>query len=770
MKTSEIVEVMREAGRQPWRGLPKGLLAGVAVLCAIGWSTEARAQAQAARAEVASVDFEGNEFFPDSELRRLVQTRAPSCPPILALTCALGIDWGRSAVPFSPVVLAEDARRLQFYYQAHGFQGAAVIPDTALTADSAVSVTFRIAEGSVYQVGSISFIGDTIPPHLEIASDLPLGAGDALQYLLIQEAADTLARRLRDAGYAHADVFINLDLAFARDTASVAYRVELGPLAAVGPIQVYGNRLLEDEVILARLPFREGQRFSEREILEGQRSLYELGLVTRALVERDNTRAEAGPVIPIRVQIEEGNLHIVRAEGGFDNSECVNVEGRWASRNFVGGGRTLQLQTRLSNLLAGTLQATPLCPQAGRGDFGRLNWLVSADFNQPSFFTRRMSLAAGLYSERLSRKNVFVRETFGLDFAINRSIVGGSLASLRIRPQLNRLRAAEVTLCATFLTCTPADIDLLSSYTWLSPVGLSFSRDRTDDILNPARGYRLLVDLEYASRFTGSDYAYFRAFTDASVYHQAGPDAVLALRARAGRVGAAGFAGGLSGEGRFEEIVPSQKRFYGGGANSVRGFAQNTLGPRTLSIGVEELLRRGPGGQPACTPEAVRDLSCDGAALAGSERYQLRPIGGLATLEASAELRFRLRGDALGGVAFVDVGQVWPRQLSLDDLEVSPGIGVRYNTPFGPVRLDIAYSFREQEPLRVVTSQIRPFAPGRDDSDDRIDIGARGGSRELIDWVVSEDLAILGPPVLFGSAPGFSWGRFQLQFSIGQAF
>ena len=75
-----------------------------------------------------------------------------------------------------------------------------------------------------------------------------------------------------------------------------------------------------------------------------------------------------------------------------------------------------------------------------------------------------------------------------------------------------------------------------------------------------------------------------------------------------------------------------------------------------------------------------------------------------------------------------------------------------------------------QSAARWFTSQIRPFAPDRDAPGDRIDIAARGGPRELIDWVVSEDLALLRPPVLFGDAPGFSWRRFQLQFSIGQAF
>ena len=759
------------------RGFPDFLaslrqaLAGlVVVLCWIGSSSGALAQT--ARSEVASVDFEGNEFFTDAELQRLLLTRPPSCPPILAITtCALGIDWGRSRTYLSSWTLAEDVRDLVLHYRAHGFTRAAAGWAVTQNGDGTVSVTFRIVEGSAYRVGSINFVGDPVPPGVGVEGALPIGAGDPMRFLLIQEVGDTLALRLRNAGYAYADVFINYDLPNVSDTATVSYRVELGPLTTIGAIEVTGNRLLEEEVILARLPFRPGQLFSEREIREGQRSLYELDIVARALVEPDTARMEIDSVMPIRVQVEEGDLLRLRAGGGFDSGECVNIEGRLASRSFMGGGRTLVVQTRMSNFLAGVLQATPLCYQAGTGEFGRLNWLVGAEFNQPSFFTRRMTLAAGLYAERQSRKNIFVRETFGLDFALNRSLAGGSLVNLRFRPQLNRLEAAEVTLCATLLACTPEDIDVLSSYTWLSPVGLSFNRDRTDQIFNPTRGSKLLVDLEYASGTTFSDYSYFRAFGDASSYVRVGGDAVLALHVRAGRISAGGFAGSLSGQGRFMDIVPSQKRFYGGGANSVRGFAQNTLGPRSLTIGVEQLLRRrGPEAQPVCRPADVRDLTCDGSALAGPDLYQLRPIGGLATLEASAELRFGLYGTVLGGAAFVDVGQVWPTDFSLGDLEVSPGVGLRYNTQFGPIRMDLAYSFRDQEPLQVVTSQVRRFAPGRDRAEDRIDIGSPGGPRELIDWVVAENLAILGPTVLFGDNPGFSFRRFQLHFSIGQAF
>ena len=280
------------------------------------------------------------------------------------------------------------------------------------------------------------------------------------------------------------------------------------------------------------------------------------------------------------------------------------------------------------------------------------------------------------------------------------------------------------------------------------------------------------MDLEWADGVTGSDYSYLRAYADGSLYRAIDPHTVLAVRVRAGNISPGGFAGQLSDmEGGLTEIVPSQKRFYGGGANSVRGFAQSTLGPRSLSIHVEELLRRrGPSGDPTCGPAAVADLTCDGTPLAGSDLYQLRPVGGLATLGTSAELRFRLTDGLLGGVAFVDVGQVWRHSMTLDDLEVTPGVGLRYNTLFGPIRLDVAYSFRDPEPLQVVTSQIRPFDPSRDDDSDRINIASGDGAADYINWVVSEDLALLAARVLFGDEPGFSLRRFQLHFSIGQAF
>lgn len=751
----------------------------IALVCATSALPEV-ATGQVTLPEVTEVEFNGNSAFSDRELRLVIRTEPTSCPLVLAITtCAFGIDWGRDRSYFSTRTLAQDLTDLKVFHWVHGYRSAAV--DTVVTRQGqTVSITFNIQEGDPLRIGSINFTGDTVAAIAEVRYDLPIAPGDPFSWPILEGTSNLLAAHLRNSGYASANVFQNHTILEGSDTATVTYRIEAGPITTFGPIQIAepilttgepaGDRHLDERVILDRLPMREGDLYRAHLLQEALRNLYELDIVRRAQIDTSSW-TEGDSVMPIVVVVEEDDLRLVRAGGGINSAECINVEGRWASRSFFGGGRILQVSGRLSNLLASQLHQTPLCSQAGTGEFGEANGTLAIDFNQPTLISGRANFFIGLFLERQSQKNIFVREALGLDAGLVFSLGGGSNLSTRYGPQLTRLDAAEVTFCAAFLACVPREINILAETHWLSPITVSFSQDRTIDPVDPRQGFRALVDLEYASKVTGSDFAYFRALADGSIYSELDERTVLALRLRAGRITSGGFVGdgALSQEMR-SEVVPPQKRFYGGGATSIRGFAQGTLGPRSLSVSVQQLLRRrGPSGDPVCQPVEVVNLTCDGTPLVGTDSYQLRPVGGLAAFEASAELRFGRPGGILGGVAFVDVGQVWPNDFALSDVEISPGIGLRYYTLLGPIRVDVAYSFRGQQPLQVVTSQIRPFAEGDSDSD-KIDIADSGDRTEPIDWVVSEELALLGSPVLFGDTPGFSLRRFQIHFSIGQAF
>jgi len=123
-------------------------------------------------------------------------------------------------------------------------------------------------------------------------------------------------------------------------------------------------------------------------------------------------------------------------------------------------------------------------------------------------------------------------------------------------------------------------------------------------------------------------------------------------------------------------------------------------------------------------------------------------------------------GRSLEAAIFTDFGRIWtePGSGKVSRLEISPGVGIRYLSPVGPLRVDLGYRFRGIEPLQVVTTQIRAFEEG-DDPRDRIS-GIVDGQEEPIDYVATEELAVLDPRVFYGSRGGFSISRFQIHLSI----
>ena len=223
----------------------------------------------------------------------------------------------------------------------------------------------------------------------------------------------------------------------------------------------------------------------------------------------------------------------------------------------------------------------------------------------------------------------------------------------------------------------------------------------------------------------------------------------------------AGAFGQLLSDREGVEIVHPQKRFYAGGANSVRGYPQGRLGPRVLFTPLENLLGSDGVG---CDPEAILDLSCDASSLEDGA-FQPRPTGGSRVLEGSLEARFPLSGSFQGAI-FTDFGQVWGDRapVSLETVRVTPGFGVRYLSPIGPLRVDLAYRTAGGERLSVVTNQVRPFVPDVDDVNDANCLGVDCA------YLKTQALAILEPKVLFDDSSPGSLRRWQLHISIGQAF
>jgi len=716
------------------------------------------ASAQIPTPEIQNVRFDGNVTFPADSLAAAIVTQETECRSKVLVVpfCVLGVDFALRRAYLRTRELPRDQARLMIWYQRRGFLGVQVDTPTVVGGAGVTDVIFRIEEGRPVIADTITFLGVTGAGR-GILADLPLRQGDRLSTLALDATSDTIRRRLNNQGYAYADV---LRRAFrpAADpyAAEVTFEIVTGPRVRYGRIDVAGLDNLELATVLRTIRISSGDVFSIDQLEEARGRLSALEIVRNASVVA-GLNPEPDSVVDVQVSLQEGDAYRMRVGGGWTTAECLNVEARWASRNFLGGGRSLQVRGRAGNVLAPEF-GDVLCTQSGDGDFSTLTWLGSVDFLQPWIFSTRNSATASVFVERQTLPDVFIRRAVGFRAGLGRTIAPRTVLTGFYRPELSELDADDALFCTGFLVCSPDDIAALEGANWVAPVGVSLSQDRSDDLLNPRRGRRLSIEYETAASWTASDFRYARVVGEGAWYAPLTGSTVVASRLRGGWVSAGGFAD--LGD-QSQDVVHPQKRFYAGGANSVRGFGQSRLGPRVLVTNPSDLTTPMADGGAGCTPQQVVALTCDASALAES-RFDPQPTGGTRVLEANLEFRVGL-ATWLEMVAFGDVGQAWGtgESIALEDLEFTPGVGIRFPSPVGPIRLDLAYRFAGQDDLSVITTQLRPYDQIFDDLDSCL-----GGDCTLTPWVVTDQLAALTGMVPFGSDSG----RLQFHVSIGQAF
>jgi outer membrane protein assembly factor BamA len=337
---------------------------------------------------------------------------------------------------------------------------------------------------------------------------------------------------------------------------------------------------------------------------------------------------------------------------------------------------------------------------------------------------------------------------------------GGTLAGA-YRPELTKLQSdGDLIFCVNFVACEEADIDVLREPHWLSPVALSFSLDRSNSLFAPTRGFMARFEAEYAASATGSDLAYARLLGEITGYHDPFRGLVVAMRLRPGWARAFGEPGAGLG-------LHPQKRFFAGGPSSVRGFAQYRLGPKLLTVdGAATLALPADEGGAGCTAQEINGGTCDAGQLARERpgALNVQPVGGAVTLEGNIELRYPILSDRIRGATFLDFGQVWREHgdVSLSALQFTPGVGIRYFSPIGPIRVDVGYNPAGTERLDVITTEV---CDARQDPCGDIQAGVVYQPADLVNRRKLRPL----PAVAWRPYESFT-DRLQFHFSIGQAF
>ncbi len=708
--------------------------------------------------EVKRISFEGATSFEDELLRAAIVSSASGCSFFVLCTHSY----------LDPAVLRGDLVRLRLFYYQRGYRSADVTLDTVARPDG-VEVRFQVTEGQPVMVSQIRVVPDDTtaidgPTRSAFRRALPLRVGHVFNLLEYEAARDTLRGRLANLGYARAEVLANYLIP--RDSAHqahVQFDVLLGDRVRFGSVAVEGNDNVAAGVVERMLTFQPGQYYSYQQVLRSQRNLF--GLETFRHVEiRADPHATADTIIPVTVLVNEANLHRVRVGVGLSTAEFVSAEARWTSRNFLGGARRLEARGRLYNVLAEPLNDVPGFEETGE-PYSDLSGTLSLDFSQPWFFHPLNTFGAGIYAERRSLPDIFVRTARGAYLSLLRSLGPGTSLTVGYRPEVTELTAGgDLVFCVNFVACGESEIAVLREPHWLSPLALSYVRDRSNSLFAPTRGTVIRLDGEYAARLSGSDFSYSRISGEMTRYGEPFRGIVLATRLRPG------WARSLSEPGEGLGLHP-QKRFFGGGPNSVRGFAQFRMGPKLLTINaVDHLAPDSLSAQGACTAQQINAGNCDVSALAREDPqlFEVRAVGGAAILEGNFELRFPFFMDKLRAAAFVDFGQVWRDANSAKprDLVFTPGFGWRYFSAIGPVRIDIGYNPQSAERLTVVTTKVCAL-PAEDEpcTPDSIE--------EDVDYTSSmlrntRELVTVGD-VRWGAGRDF-WDRVQIHFSIGQAF
>ncbi len=670
--------------------------------------------------EVVNLTLNGVHVVKKDELLRNISTTASYCNSfILKPFCWISKSkYFYTRNYLDHVELQRDVVRILVFYYKRGYRDTKV--DTAVVdrGHAKVGVTFLIDEGPPTVVTNIIVTQPTeLLKQKEIDKRVVLEQNSPLNLLRLDSSRVLLQQSLWEKGYADAEVDTVVRVDGVARTAIVKINLDPRYKTTVEDIVINGNEGVSDRTIHKSLFFKPGDIFRRSDLLRSQRALYESNLFRRAAIEPrppiDISIPDSAKIIVITVQ--ESPPREARLSAGFNTIDFIQLESRFTHYNFFGGARRLDVQGAVGNLLAGSLNGRGIfrnvaeVQNSDRARYFAPTYNASVDLRQPWFGSPRNELALSFFTHRRSAPGIYVDRGSGTSLTFTRLLTERAPASANYRFEISKVDAGDVYFCINYGVCDQPTLIALRQNQRLSPLIVTSSIDRANDPFSPNRGFRGNASLEHASAFTFSDFRYNRATADAAAFYQVRKRGALAAHLRAGWVNALGSTGQAVGVDAAigGGILHPRKRFYAGGSHSVRGFGENQLGPRVLTIPLE-VLQSHDSLNAGCT-SGVAVINCDPNAAKLEDRdFEPRPLGGNIVLEGSVEARFPVWRELVGAV-FVDAGMVsqgTDTTLSTRRFAITPGFGGRYRSPVGPIRADIGFNPGVTESLPVVTENI----------------------------------------------------------------
>jgi outer membrane protein assembly factor BamA len=673
--------------------------------------------------EVRKLDLKGVEHVDVSDLSTSIATRPSKCRSlVLQLFCMISHSPTFEDKHYlDESELRRDVLRIRLYYWKRGYREAEVDTSVVRTGKRQVRVTFNVHENRPTLVRKIAITYDSTLINNKLRQRLTLlHANDPLDLIVLDSMRVLFQNELWDRGYGDGVVDTTVTINEPAYLADVTLTLTPNRLTTIGRITVTGNERVDVSTIRNSITFRTGDLYRQSSVLESQRNLYESNLFRLAVID---VPTQYDSVKNVNIDVTEAPLHEARMGPGMTNIDFLQFQAHYTSYNLLGGARRLDIDGTIGNLLASSLQGRGTfrdirselaAPDTNVSPYLQPTYNTSIDFRQPAFLQRPAdAFGVGAFAHRNINPGVFIDRGFGGTATFTHQLKIRAPISLNYRHEVNRVQASDVYFCVNFGVCDTLTIGTLRSHQSLSPLTLTGFIDRSDIPFSPTKGYVARVDLEHASAYTASDYRYNRVFLDGAVYgHRSGTQNVYSAHLRLGWVRPV-----ISGA--DQGVLHPRKRFYAGGANSVRGYGESQLGPRILTIDDSTLVKGAAntgGGVCGLTPETVQFCDPNSSKLSRGD-FIPQPLGGTSLLEGSVEYRVPLPlGPNLRhfvGAVFLDgavVGSGTIRGVqTLSNIvrgtgAITPGFGVRYDSPVGPIRVDFGINPNRAEDLVVVTA------------------------------------------------------------------
>ena len=573
--------------------------------------------AEGKAARIKQINIIGNKAFDDGELLDHFQLS----PPTL-------FSFFTKKDQYSKEKLSGDLESLRSWYLDHGYINFNIdSTQVSITPDKKdIYITINITEGAQYTVSGVKLAGELILPEDDLFRLVTVQQGELFSRKEAQDTSKAITDRLGNEGYAFANVNSIPDIDEKNKTVALTFFIDPGKRAYVRRINFTGNAKTRDEVLRREMRQMEGGWISTPKVDRGKTRLERLSYFKNVNVETPAVPGSADQV-DVNYSVEERPFGNFMAGLGYSQTAGLTVQTSITQDNFLGSGRRMQFAFNNSSINR-------------RFAIGYLNPYYTVDG-----ISRGISL--NYQSTNASNANLTAYDSRVMSAGVNFGIPISEYNSISTAFSYENTRLSSPS-GVTFAPELQAFIDKNGSRYDIYRFSVGFSYDTRNKTVLPDRGMVHSLGGEVAAPLLGHSLEFYKLYYSTQFYMPVYHDFIFSLK------GDFGYGNAFSSG----DELPFFENFYAGGPGSVRGFQENTLGPR--------------------------------------DSYD-RPLGGNIKVTGSAELilpvpfleQFK---DSVRIAAFMDGGNVFGKgqHFNLGDLRYSAGLGALWVSPFGLVSISIA--------------------------------------------------------------------------------